>query len=230
MAIGNVTSTSSLLESLSIDKKNSDAAGTENGKTKLDKNAFLKLMIAQLKNQNPLEPTTNADFVAQLAQFSSVEGIEQLNTTVGQIANGNQSSQALQASSLVGRTVKVATNSGTLGSSGKVSGTVSVPTSTSGVELSVFNPSGELVFKQDLGAQKPGDVSFVWDGKNAAGQAMPAGNYRFAAVSTYDGKPLQLPTYLGANVNSVTLGANNTVTLNVQGVGPVAVGAVKEIL
>jgi flagellar basal-body rod modification protein FlgD len=229
MAVGNVGA-SSLLENLSIDKKTSDAASSGNEKTKLDKNAFLKLMIAQLKHQNPLEPTSNADFVAQLAQFSSVEGIQELNSTVGQIASGNQSSQALQASSLVGRTVKVATNTSTLGSSGKVAGTVEVPVTTSGVQMSVFNSAGELVFKEDLGAQKAGDVPFVWAGKNANGEPMPAGDYRFTATSTFDGKPLQLKTYLGANVNSVTLGANNTVTLNVQGLGPVPVGSIKEIL
>jgi flagellar basal-body rod modification protein FlgD len=229
MAVSGVSG-ASLLESLSIDKKNSDTAASEKEKTELDKDAFLKLMIAQLKNQNPLEPTTNADFVAQLAQFSSVEGIQELNNTVGQIASSNQSSQALQASSLVGRTVKVATNTAQLGSTGKVSGTIENPVSTAGIELSVFNASGELVYKEQLGAQERGDVEFVWDGKNADGQVMPQGNYKFAAVSTYDGQPLQLPTYMGANVNSVTLGANNTVTLNVQGVGPVSVSAVKEIL
>lgn len=229
MAVSNVSS-SSILDSLSIDKKNSDAAASAKEKTELDKDAFLKLMIAQLKNQNPLEPTTNADFVAQLAQFSSVEGIQQLNSTVGQIASGNQSSQALQASSLVGRTVKVAASSTQLDSSGGIAGTIDVPVSTAGIELSVFNASGELVFKEQLGAQSKGEVGFVWDGKNADGQVMPQGKYQVKAISTYDGKPLQLNTYLGANVNSVTLGANNTVTLNVQGVGPVSMNAVKEIL
>lgn len=229
MAVSNVNTTQSLLDSLSIEKKNTDAAGTEE-KSKLDKDAFLKLMIAQLKHQNPLEPTSNADFVAQLAQFSSVEGIQELNTTVGQMASGSQSSQALQASSLVGRTVKIATESATLGTSGNIAGTVEIPASMAGVELSVFNSSGELVFKEDLGTQKAGDVSFEWDGKNASGQEMPAGTYKFKAVGTYDGKPLQLTTYMGANVNSVTLGVNNTVTLNVQGVGPVPVSSIKEIL
>jgi flagellar basal-body rod modification protein FlgD len=229
MAVGGVSS-ASLLESLSIDKKNNDAAASAKEKTELDKDAFLKLMIAQLKNQNPLEPTTNADFVAQLAQFSSVEGIQELNNTVGQIASGNQSSQALQASSLVGRTVKVAANNAQLGTSGKIAGTIEIPVTTSGVELSIFNSAGELVFKEQLGAQEKGDLEFVWDGKNADGQIMPQGKYKFSAVSTYEGKPLQLATYMGANVNSVTLGANNTVTLNVDGIGPVSVGSVKEIL
>ena len=81
------------------------ATNSATGKKALGKDAFLQLLVTQLKNQNPLEPQDNGDFVAQLAQFSSLEGITTLNDTVSGIAGNYNSSQALQASSLVGRSV-----------------------------------------------------------------------------------------------------------------------------
>src|SRR5471032_795987 len=81
------------------------AATAATGGQTLGKDAFLQLLVTQLKNQNPLDPQDNSAFVAQLAQFSSLEGITTLNTTVSSIASNASSSQALQASSLVGRSV-----------------------------------------------------------------------------------------------------------------------------
>ena len=79
----------------------------------LGKNEFLELLVAQLNNQDPLSPQENGEFIAQLAQFSQVEGIEKLNSSMGSLLSGYQSSQALQASSLVGRKVIAAINLGT---------------------------------------------------------------------------------------------------------------------
>ena len=109
-------------------------------------------------------------------------------------------------------------------------GTVDLPASTSGIQLNVYDSKGSLVFQEDLGAQQAGELAFAWDGKLADGTTLPAGGYSFEAVATIDGKPTEVSTYLGANVNSVTLGPNNTMTLNVAGVGPVSLSDIKEIL
>ena len=117
MSVTDTTSSLSLKDILanSSIKTNTSADGlaaatnSATGKQALGKDAFLQLLVTQLKNQNPLEPQDNGEFVAQLAQFSSLEGITTLNTTVGGLANNLagslSSSQALQASSLVGRSV-----------------------------------------------------------------------------------------------------------------------------
>lgn len=225
MAITDVRN-ESWYETLGIQKKQ-----PEKGVNKeLGKDAFLTLMVAQLKNQNPLEPMENSEFVAQLAQFSSVEGIQKLNETVGSMATSFQSSQALQASSLVGRWVKIPTDVAYKGAEGQIAGTVAVPASTSNLQLNIYDKSGELVWSEDLGSQKAGDVSFVWDGVTTSGEVLPAGAYKFEAIAGVNGKPVQLETYLSANVNSVTLGNNNTMVLNVAGFGPVKLSDVKEIL
>src|SRR5690606_42021670 len=87
-------------------QRKTDSAGKND---ELGKNQFLELLVAQLNNQNPLEPQGNGEFIAQLAQFSQVEGVEKLNSSMGALLTGYQSSQALQASSLVGRKVIVPT-------------------------------------------------------------------------------------------------------------------------
>jgi flagellar basal-body rod modification protein FlgD len=226
MAISQVESTS-LYSELGLGKKQDDK---KTGDDELGKDAFLELMITQMKNQNPLEPQGNAEFVAQLAQFSSLEGITNLNETVTKLAGGFQSSQALQASSLVGRTVKIETDKAYLPEGGHVYGTVDLPYSTSGVRINVYNDKKELVFQEDLGAQEAGEVVFAWDGKLEDGTTLAAGRYTFEAIATHDGKPQQVGTYLGANVNSVTIGTDQQVTLNIAGAGPVALTEVKEIL
>lgn len=217
---------SSALSSLAIDSKQPEKAKSN----ELGRDAFLKLMITQMNNQNPLQPQEGSDFVAQLAQFSSVEGLEKLNGNVEAMAGNLQSSQALQASALVGRQVKIQSEQAQLAQGGSVAGTIEVPFSTSGVSLSVYNSTNELVWKQDLGAQAAGELEFDWEGIDADGQTLPAGSYRFEAIGSREGETAKFATFLGANVNSVTLGANNTVTMNVEGVGAVGLSQVKEIL
>ncbi|PYY66483.1 flagellar biosynthesis protein FlgD, partial [Pseudomonas jessenii] len=100
------------------------AAGSASGNKALGKDAFLQLLVTQLKNQNPLEPQDNGAFVAQLAQFSSLEGITTLNDTVSGLASNYNSSQALQASSLVGRSVIAPGDKAVVDTTKSLSGTV----------------------------------------------------------------------------------------------------------
>src|SRR5689334_1340354 len=109
----------------------SAATSSATGSKALGKDAFLQLLVTQLKNQNPLDPQDNSAFVAQLAQFSSLEGITTLNDTVSGIAGNYNSSQALQASSLVGRSVIAQTDKAVVDTSKSLNGTVVVPTSVS---------------------------------------------------------------------------------------------------
>ena len=116
---------------------------TEAKENELGRNAFLELMVAQLNNQNPLEPTDNQAFVAQLAQFSSVEGIDNLNDTAESMAAQFTSNAALQASSLVGQSVIVDGNTtGLLTNGGVVSGFTEVPAATGDMMLTIENKNG----------------------------------------------------------------------------------------
>ena len=196
----------------------------------LGKDAFLKLMITQLQNQDPLSPAKNEDFIAQLAQFSSVEGIQNINNSIDDLASSFRSSQALEASTLVGRQVEVSSSQAQLTSSGSVKGTISLPSSADNVRLVIEDASGNTIRTIDLGSQQRGDLSFTWDGKNNSGEDMAEGQYTVKANGLLDGADQSLALAVGANVNSVTIGQDNAMILNIDGVGSVALADIKKFL
>jgi len=197
----------------------------------LGKDAFLQLLVTQLKNQDPLSPTDNTQFVSQMAQFSSLESMQNLNTTVDSLATTYQSSQALQASSLVGRSVVVATDSAVLDPTKGITGSVTVSGTSTDTSVNVYDSSGNVVDTIDLGAQAAGSTSFTWDGLNSSGVAQDAGTYSFAATSTISGTATAQTTYLPATVSSVTMATTSggEMTLNLAGLGSVALSAVQTI-
>jgi len=198
-------------------------------KNELGKNEFMELMIAQLKNQNPLEPQNNGEFISQLAQFSSLEEIQSLSGSVDDMASQFRSTQALQASAMVGRTVLAPSDIGILGASGEISGNVEVPASTSGLRVSIENSVGERVRQMDLGSQQAGVTGFDWDGKDGNGNSLPPGPYRIVAEASYPDGQQQLGTMVSANVDSVSLGQGGSVTLNLAGMGSIALSDVQQI-
>jgi len=199
------------------------------GGSELGKDAFMDLMLAQLKNQDPLQPQDNGDFIAQLAQFSSLEEMQNLTGTVEDVAGQFRSSQALQASAMVGKKVLAPSDVGILGSDGEITGTIEVPASTGGLKLSVMNESGELVRQIDMGSSQAGVASFRWDGQDGNGNSLPPGPYQIVAQGSYPSGQEQLGTMVSANVDSVSLGKGGSITLNLAGMGSIALSDVKQI-
>ncbi len=197
-----------------------------NQKKELGKNEFLNLLVAQLNNQNPLEPQGNGEFIAQLAQFSQVEGIEKLNTSMGSLVTGYQSSQALQASSLVGRKVIVPGDKAVVDTSESFKASLILPTSSSNVAVNIYDKSGAAVSRINLGEQAAGNVSFIC--KDASGNLLPPGTYKFEAQASYAEGTKGLYTLLPANVDSVTLGGSELM-LNLAGLGSVPMSQVQMI-
>ena len=197
-------------------------------------------MITQLENQDPLSPQENGEFIAQLAQFSSVESLDQLNKSFDGFAQNFVANQALQASSLVGRSVSVDTDTSFLSEGSAVTGLIEVPASTDDLKVDVYSPAGELLDTIDIGTAKEGDLALRWNGQYAEVNGklldwsssheggLPQGTYKLVATSSVDGKATQLETYLSANVNSVTVGAGGGLTLNLAGVGAVSLSDVKQ--
>ena len=184
----------------------SDASKTATGNQSLGKDAFLQLLVTQLKNQNPLSPQDNGAFVAQLAQFSSLEGINTLNDSVNNISSNFSSSQALQASSLVGRSIIIQTDKAMVDTSKSMTGSVDVTAAVGNVSVKITDKDGNVVRTVDMGAQSAGAQSFIWDGKNDKGEVAPAGTYTFNATTKNDkGDAVALTTSLPATVTSVTL-------------------------
>ncbi|MEP1214073.1 MAG: flagellar hook assembly protein FlgD [Marinobacter sp.] len=211
-----------------LSKYKLDQQQTKSG-NELGKNEFMELMIAQLKNQNPLEPQDNGEFISQLAQFSSLEEMQGLSGSVDDVANQFRSTQALQASAMVGRTVLAPSSIGILGADGEISGNVEVPASTSGLRISIENEAGERVRQIDMGSQQAGVTGFSWDGKDGNGNSLPPGPYKVVAEASYPDGPEQLRTMMSANVDSVSLGKGGNITLNLAGMGSIALSDVEQI-
>jgi len=199
------------------------------GDNDLGKNEFMELMIAQMENQNPLEPQDNGAFISQLAEFSSLEEMQKLTGTVDDFATQYQSTQALQASAMVGRTVLVPGAESPLAPDGTISGIIELPESTGSLVVSIFNGSGELVNNFNMGQQPAGTVPFVWDGTNSDGEYMPYDEYTFKADASQGGEMKQMNTLLSANVNSVSIGQGGEITLNLSGLGSVPLENIREI-
>ncbi|CAD5109246.1 flagellar hook assembly protein FlgD [Zestomonas carbonaria] len=224
MSINSTGGASSILDQYQI--KNDSGAKKE----ELGKDAFLNLLVAQLNNQNPLEPQGNGEFIAQLAQFSQVEGVQKLNDSMASLLSGYQSSQALQASSLVGRKVIVPSEKAVVDTSETFKASLVLPVSSNNVYVNVYDDTGKAVARVNLGQQQAGQVSFMWDGKDSDGNLLPPGTYKFEAQATYEDGTKGLYTLLPANVDSVTLGQNGgELMLNLAGLGSVPLSQVQII-
>ncbi|MBH3380581.1 flagellar hook assembly protein FlgD [Pseudomonas asiatica] len=220
---------SAYLTSLQKQTSKTDSS-TGSAGSALGKDAFLQLLVTQMKNQNPLDPQENGEFVAQLAQFSSLESMQSLNDSVTYIAAGLQSSQALQASSLVGRNVIVETNKAVVDTSKEMKGTVNLTSSSTATSVGIYDKDDKLVRTIDLGTQKAGKIDFTWNGLNDDGEAVAAGTYTFKTTASIDGKATTMTTNLPASVTSVTMGTNGSeMTLNLAGLGSVALSKIQSI-
>lgn len=191
---------------------------------------FLRLMVAQVQNQDPMQPQANGEFLSQLAQFSTNDGINKMQDSLQQLASSLQSNQALQASALVGR--KVLVNSGrlNLGAEGDVKAAIDMPAGLSNPTAKIYSKSGELIKTMPLGQPTPGFFQFSWDGKGENNQRVEAGEYTVEVHGVYSGKEVSLKTMTSANVDSVSLGQNGEgLKLNVAGIGSVSLDEVRQI-
>ncbi|WP_263261016.1 flagellar hook assembly protein FlgD [Pseudomonas sp. RIT-PI-S] len=223
-AVSNKSSTSS------TSSTSSSSTSSATGSQSLGKDTFLQLLVTQLKNQNPLDPQDNSAFVAQLAQFSSVEGINNLNSTVSSLASNYTSNQALQASALVGHSVLAPASSTAVNTSTGLTGQFDLASSSSATSVKVYDANGALVKNIDLGSQGAGTVSFNWDGTSNDGVALSSGTYKFVASATVDGKEVAQTTYLPSTVTSVTVGSTaGDMSLKLADGSSVALSQVKSV-
>lgn len=197
----------------------------------LGQEEFLKLMTTQLTHQDPGKPMESGDFLAQIAQFSTVSGIKDLQEAFAQFAESVRSDQGLQAGYLVGRDVLVPLDQGLLAAGGSLDGQVMVPGPASAVTVDILDSNGQLIQKIDLGSQADGNVAFRWDGTTTGGGYADPGSYTVQASAVINGTNTGLASLIRSHVDSVTLGRGGSgITLNVAGAGPVPFSEVYEIL
>lgn len=189
------------------------APATKKNSKELGQDDFMKLLVAQMKNQDPNNPTDNGAFLAQIAQFSMVNGIDKLGTSFDSVATSMSSTQAMQAAGLVGRQVLTETNTAWLQEDQPLGGMTEIPEFADGLNIQVRDNYGKLVKTLSTQNFHAGDYAFNWDGTNELDEAQAPGEYSITATALVNGKHLALPVQLYNTVESVTLERNNQIQL-----------------
>lgn len=188
---------------------------------------FLKLLVTQLKNQDPLNPMDNAEITSQMAQISTVTGIDKLNSTMQAMATAFSANQSLQATAMVGHRVLVPGSTLQL-QNGTATGGLELLQAADSVSISIKDGSGQVVHRVDLGPQPAGVISFQWDGVVDSGASAAPGSYSFAVEAAQGGKKVDA-TALALGLVGGVMQSKTGVLLNVNGMGAVALSDVKQV-
>ena len=188
----------------STDAATKAAASTSNSTSGMGQQDFLKLFTTQLQNQNPLDPTKNEAFVAQLAQFSQLEATTNMATQLTSFVSSQSGDRMLTGASLIGKKVAMDDVPVAMIGGQPVQGVIQLPNGASGMKLEVMDSTGAVVRQQIAGAQAAGEVTLTWDGRNSAGDLVADGNYTFKATVTSGGATGVVPVKTLSTVRSVS--------------------------
>jgi flagellar basal-body rod modification protein FlgD len=216
------------LANLGIARTSSPGTAKASGASTLGQNDFLKLMTAQMKNQDPFSPVDNTQMVAQMAQFSSLAGISEMSSTLKSISERLGGTTTADAVSYIGKTVLTAGTTAYARSSGGISGAVEVSAAASDVRVTIADGNGAVLKTIALGKQAQGTTSFDWDGKTASGEPAGSGPYTVSVSAQNDGKTVGATGLVWAPVESVST-ASGAATLTLPGIGQIPVTAVRSI-
>lgn len=202
----NSTQSNSTLDSLRQTGANKETVQTDNALTQED---FFALLSQQLSMQDPFKPVDNEQMIAQMSSFSTVDGISKLNQEIVSLNAVMTSSQALQASGLVGQKVLIPSNQTKItAEDNTLSGVISSPIAVNEIKVQIEDSAGQVIRSLSLGQSQAGNNEFSWDGKDNSGKAVVEGEYQINAAALIDGEARILPVSTYAHVSSVSLGSN----------------------
>lgn len=212
-----------------IDSLNNKSKSTSSTNAMTDaENRFLTLLTTQLKNQDPLNPLDNAQVTSQLAQISTVTGIEKLNSSLQLLLQDSQSAQTAQAANLVGHAVMVPGSALQLTSSQAV-GALELAKDADAVEVTIKDSNGLAVRTLKLGDLSVGLHDFTWDGKTDNGAQAADGTYSISVAATAGSDKVDVTTLTLGSVRSV-VSTSTGYLLDVGGLGTFTLDDVKQIL
>ena len=195
----------------------------------LGQSDFLTLMTAQLKNQDPFAPVDNTQMVAQMASFSQLSGITEMNATLSGIADKLGATSTADALAYVGHNVLTEGSTAYGRTSGGIAGAIELDGDTTGLTVTISSADGQVLKNVDLGTQKKGTVQFDWDGKTDAGADAGAGPFTVTASASKNNAAVTSRTLVWAPVASVAIPASGAAQLTVAGIGTIPVTAVREV-
>lgn len=174
---------------------------SDNSNAQLSQEDFFALLTEQLSNQDPTKPVDNDQMVAQMTSFTMADSLSSLNDKFDAFAQSMNSNQALQATSLIGQQVLVASDQGSTWQDGNVLGTVVAEAEVQDMVIQITDEIGTVVRTVQAGTQAAGNITFGWDGKDDHGNSLPRGNYKIEASGTVDGLNQQLPVVMNAQIS-----------------------------
>jgi len=216
------------LSNLGITRTSTSAKVGTSASTTLGQSDFLKLMTAQMQNQDPFNPVDNTQMVAQMAQFSSLAGISEMSTTLKAIQDKLGATTASDAMAYIGKTVLTAGDTAYGRTTGGLSGAIELDAASSKTIVTVANANGQVLKQFDLGAQAAGTVQYDWDGKTEAGEDAGSGPFTVSVAAQNNGKSVAATNLVWAPVQSVSTTSGGAV-LSLPGIGDVPVTAVRQI-
>lgn len=168
---------------------------------------FMRLMITQIRNQDPFKPLENGEFIAQMAQFGTMSGIEELKNSVTKLTSSLVSEQSLQAASLIGHSVRAQTNNTLLSSSTEsIKGGVIMPVAGHSAVVSVYDAAGNLIKRLQLADEHSPILEFVWDGTDEKGARSAPGRYYFTAETLVGDRNQAAGILIESKITSIGLG------------------------
>ncbi|MBS0308705.1 MAG: flagellar hook assembly protein FlgD [Proteobacteria bacterium] len=215
--------TDALMNAVNGSKSSTSASGIQETQDR-----FMKLLLTQVQNQDPLNPLDNAQMTSQLAQMSTVSGIEKLNSTLQTLMGDYQASQSMQSAALIGHGVLVPGTSAHLQNGQAIMG-MDLAGPADKVTVTVRDAAGNAVHKIDLGGQDAGTIPLAWDGKTDSGATAPDGNYTFEVDAVRGSDAVTATRLAFGQVASVSTGSQG-VKINIAGLGAVAFSDVRQIL
>jgi flagellar basal-body rod modification protein FlgD len=189
---------------------------------------FLKLMTAQMRNQDPFDPVDNTQMVAQMAQFSSLAGITEMSSTLKAIADKLGATSASEAMAYVGRTVLTAGDTAYARTTGGIAGAIELDAAATDVTVSIMDASGRILHSRSLGPQEAGTITYDWDGKDLTGADAGTGPFTVRVAAQNAGKAVPVTGLVWAPVEAVST-AGGAPVLTIPGLGSVPVTAVRKI-
>lgn len=196
----------------------------------LGQSDFLKLMTEQLNNQDPFNPMDNTQMVAQMAQFSSVAGISEMNSTLKDVATRLDAANAAQAIGYVGKTVLLEGDTAFPKTDGTLDAVLPLSDNADDVQVTISDQNGNLLRTLDLGAQNKGNVDINWDGKTDSGVSAGDGPFKIAASVVQSGITQAGTVQVWAPVTSVSLPSDGSAPLlNVAGLGQKPLTDVRQV-
>ena len=218
------------LTNLGINRSTTSTAATAvKGSSSLGTSDFLKLLTAQLQNQDPFSPTDNSQMVAQLAQITSTSGITDINTTLKAIQTKLGATGTADALAYVGRTVLTEGDVAYGRAAGGLSGAVELDDAATDVSVSIRDANGQILNTLRLGPHAAGTMSYDWDGKTADGSDAGPGPFTVAVSAANAGASVTSRGLVWAPVAAVSVPASGAPLLTVPGLGQIPVTAVRQV-